>query len=280
MTWRWREDANGDAAIRTHWQNLNEDRIGKVKGWPWHGRAWLHVRNESARIEWNLRSTSCGIALQTSQDGEDTISGSIALPPLALYFGVDLNKGRLLHRLASWVSRKSSDMGGSKSYSGSQLSIRIFDWAVWWNIFSDDSGWTSTRPRWRDGNWHVLNTLLGKERYFEDSEAVSEDVLVPMPEGSYRGKVTLRSDSWKRPRWFRKVVTRAHIEMVDPVPIPGKGENSYDCDEDAIHGTTAPAKSVDEAVAGVVASALRTRRKYGGQDWRPESKASAAEGTT
>jgi hypothetical protein len=36
--WAWGVDAQGNARVWLHWQNLNEDKRGNVKGLPWHGR--------------------------------------------------------------------------------------------------------------------------------------------------------------------------------------------------------------------------------------------------
>jgi hypothetical protein len=59
--------------------------------------------------------------------------------------------------------------------------------------------------------------------------------------------------------------------MTDPVPFPGKGENSWDCGEDATHGYYGPAASIEDAVGNLVTSTLKRRRKYGGRDWKPEA---------
>lgn len=67
------------------------------------------------------------------------------------------------------------------------------------------------------------------------------------------------------------------FEYVDPpvhvVPFPGKGENSWDCGEDAIMGAGADEPTPEAAVASVVKSALRNRRRYGGEGWKPEKPA-------
>lgn len=272
-TWRWREDARGNAKVWAHWQNLNEDRRGNVKGPPWNGRAWLHAGPECFRIEWNLRSKSCGISFSTDRGGDETVSGSVAFPPIAIYLGASLRKERWVRRIADWVSKKSADMFGEKEslWSGSEFSIRVFDWAIWWKFFTDDRGWTSSRPKWRDGNWHPLDTFLGREKY-TSREHEEAEVLVPMPEGVYRAKVKMTENVWKRPRWFAKTKTFGDVEMIDPVPIPGKGENSWDCGEDAIFGMSVPAEKIEDVIAGVVASALRDRRRHGGGvSWRPSS---------
>ncbi len=267
---RWFIGADGEAALRLHWQNLNEDHIGRAKGPPWHGRAWLHVRNECFALEWNLRSRSCGVGFSTDRGGESTWAWKAAFPPVALYGHMEPRKGRLLRRLADWISAKSSDMGSS--WSGSRTGIDVFDNAIWWKVFADDSGWCGQRPRWRDGSWRPLDTFLGREVY-ASHELGRHDVLVPMPERAYRGTVILSEDTWKRPHWVTRRRYGAHVEMQEPIPIPGKGENSWDCGDDAIHGLSTTAETVEDAVAAVVRSALRDRRRHGGPKWHPKEDA-------
>src|SRR5690606_38230523 len=75
-------------------------------------------------------------------------------------------------------------------------------------------------------------------------------------------------DTWSRPRWFPKMVKRIEIEMGEPIPHQGKGENSWDCGVDGTYSYTAPAESIADGVGGLVGSVLSTRIRYGGwRDW-------------
>jgi hypothetical protein len=62
---------------------------------------------------------------------------------------------------------------------------------------------------------------------------------------------------------------RAKITPDTPIPFPGKGENSWDCGEDATHSMTCNATNEQEAVAKLVASVLNDRYRHGGKNWRP-----------
>jgi hypothetical protein len=109
--------------MRLTWQNLNDDERGRPKGWPYHGRAWMRGRSRGcARVEWNLWSRSCGLALGVERDTEDTATWMVAFPPIALYFGLDLPRAHLLARFARRICELSSDM--KSDYSGSELSLR------------------------------------------------------------------------------------------------------------------------------------------------------------
>lgn len=254
-----------------HWQNLNRGARDRVKGPPWHGRAWLHIGDEGARVEWDVISRSCGVSLSVLSD-DDTWSGSFAVPPVAIYWGFHCRSDRLVARLAKWVAASASDMGFK--WNGADLSLRFHDGSIWWNVFADDSGWTAKRPRWRDGNINLRDLLLGKAQY--KSELLeTREISVAMPERAYTGTCELREDSWTRRRGGRRVLYRAYIEMQEPIPFPGKGENSWDCGEDACHGMTCPAKTFAEAIAAITASVLRDRERRGGLDWRPQQKEAA-----
>jgi hypothetical protein len=55
----------------------------------------------------------------------------------------------------------------------------------------------------------------------------------------------------------------------DPVPFPGKGENSWDCGEDASYGFGCAAETLEEGIGKFVASKLRDRGRNGGRGWTP-----------
>ena len=84
-----------------------------------------------------------------------------------------------------------------------------------------------------------------------------------MPEGAYKATVEMFWGIWKRPRWVAKKILRANVEIPSGIPKNGKGENSWDCGEDATFGITMPAKNVENAIGKTVESCLRDRKKYG-----------------
>jgi len=242
----------------------------------WHGRFSVHIGGsgtKSLRLEYAIPSRSCGVSVRFKND--DDLMVSVALPPVALYAGAN---GGVLRRLADKVrSLLPSDMG--TTYGGRDFGLRIHDWAIWWNLGVDDSGWTSTRPKWRDGCWHPI----GHNQRLTDPEVLDErEVLVPMPERSYRGKAKLTRALWGfsgLPHFLAKEHRTVAIDMLEgeQIPFPGKGENSWDCDEDAAFGQSGPAQSIEEGVGRLVGSVLRSRRRHGGSNWKPAAKDAAAE---
>lgn len=229
--------------IYMHWSNDGRDRKGKAKGFPWHGRAWLHFWDHCLRFEWVLWSLSFAFGITFE---ENEIHLRFAFPPFSFFLSLEVRK------LFWFKHRRVTD-------------VRIFDWAIWWNFWNDDNEWHS-KDRWKfwmHGNFHPIDFFLGQPKFHE--EVLSEhEVVIPMPEGAYQANVTLLESSWKRPRWlFTKRLLRANIKPKKPIPFPGKGENSWDCGEDGMHALHTTAKTVEEAIAKTVESALGTRRRRG-----------------
>jgi hypothetical protein len=57
--------------------------------------------------------------------------------------------------------------------------------------------------------------------------------------------------------------------MYEPIPVPGKGENAWDMEDDAIHSMGCVANSVDDAIIKLLNSVNRDRVRYGGAHWVP-----------
>lgn len=235
--------------IRFHWQNLRKDE----RGFPWYGRAWLYLTLFAHEFclawSWNLWSHFCGVSVTVDQE-DAALQFHVALPPVSLW----LSFRGVFSR--AWLHRHFR-------YEDRETSLRIHDWHLWWTVWRDDNGWDSSVPRWRSGNIDFLKLLLGKEKY-STRDLNTHRVTIPMPEGGYPAEVRFFESTWKRPRWFARRLVRADIKPLKPIPFPGKGENSWDCGEDALHGLTCPATTIEEAVARTVASVLRSRRRNGG----------------
>jgi len=64
---------------------------------------------------------------------------------------------------------------------------------------------------------------------------------------------------------------RGEIELSgDPVPILGKGTESWNVGEDTMDKCVySDVMSIDETVQMFVSSVLRRRQRYGGKNWKP-----------
>jgi len=133
------------------------------------------------------------------------------------------------------------------------------------SLFSD---WTSGKKGDWKWYWNLSDKLKG--RYKVSKEIVKEiDILIPMPEKAYQAHAVLADWTWKYPRWFPKTVRRCEIEIPEGLPHAGKGENSWDCGDDATYSmTTGRVRNIPEAVGKLVGSVLNDRVRHGGwEDW-------------
>lgn len=148
------------------------------------------------------------------------------------------------------------------------MELSLHSWAIWWNLWTSSMEWNSKTPKWRNGSWHFLDTILGKTKYTRN--VIDErDVEIPMPEGCYNAHVKLCEDVWKRPRWFSSTVKRIDADIPGGIPHEGKGTCSHNCGVDGCFGMCAPANTIAEGVGEIVGSVLSSRVKYGGwQDWK------------
>jgi hypothetical protein len=247
----------------THSQNLNEKPGGRHGPKLVHGRAWLHGPNhKEIGVEWvfSLKPRYIGAKVERGAPG---CEHDFALTLHFVFFSLYLHTSAIMP--AWWLVEgyAEREYGLTYSFEGDLLS---WDWhAKVWESSSRD-------PWWMHKGWFLRDVIFGDADY-TSRELKKEIVEIPMPEGSYRGTVALSLAGWKRPRWpWVKEILRAEIDVPGGIPVPGKGENAWDCDEDAIYSLTTQASTVPEAIAAIVESALKTRRRYGGKDWQPQAK--------
>ena len=148
-----------------------------------------------------------------------------------------------------------------------ELSLAIHSGAIWWHVWTPGESWSSETPWYRNGRFYFTDFFLGRMQY--SSELIEERVVqVPMPEGCYEATIKLEKCTWKRPRWFKQVLTCIDANIPKGIPFEGKGTCSWNCGKDATYGMVCPAKSIPEGVGIIVGSVLKNRVRNGGwSDW-------------
>lgn len=237
-----------------HWQNLNE-QAGGAKGPATQGRAW--IRSERTRLaagcEWHLLTSFWHAYIEFGGYSDADVTVSLACGLLAVWLHFEGLPWRRLMR----------------ALDGREIKLSLHDGGVWWVLWKDDSSWSSTTPRWRQGCWHPLDTFLGRWDY-SSRPTQFERVRIPLPEGVLDGEVKMELATWKRPRWpWPRTMLRATITPDRAAVVPGKGENSWDMGDDAIFSLTCPAKTPSEAVTAYIGAVLREREKHGGRHYEP-----------
>lgn len=161
-----------------------------------------------------------------------------------------------------------------------KLNDKALDLNIWFNnggsisvnLFSDPMSWERGDLIWY---FPILGTLKGRAKI--SKKIIEErDILIPMPEKMYSAKAILADWTWIYLRWFKKVIRRCEIKIPEGIPHAGKGENSWDCGDNATFGiTTGRCKSIPEAVGILVGNVLNNRVRYGGwkdYNWKREKE--------
>lgn len=217
-----------------------------------NGSAWAHVRvgdkprSPGVRVEWQFgRRARFTHAYFHIGGAESDFGAGLALYGLfALWLSIsDVVPYR-------WLNRH---------FNGNETGVSVHDWAVWIDVWNDDSGWTSRR-RWQHIVIHIDRLLFGKCVYTtRDIETV--DVAVTLPEGTYKAKCRMFESTWTWQRLRRpRTLMRAEITPERGITVPGKGENSWDCGDDAVFGLTCFASTPQEAARELAESVLRDRK--------------------
>lgn len=250
-----------ERGIHWHWQNLS-DAPGKERRGFWYGRAWLHLNGRRAiGVEWNHGRLAAAVSLRFDTTDRE-VQVHVAGPGFSYFVSYEGLPASLFDRLPMKF--------GHSSYGYErEIGIRANDGSIWWSLWADPMCWNSRDPKWMSGSFDVIKFLLGDTDY--GRRVIEErDVMIPMPEKSYPAKAKLEVAHWIRPRWpwapFSTRGTYVNVDIPGGIGIPGKGENSWDCGDDALFGLSTKARTIEEGIGKVVESALTTRRKHG---WSP-----------
>ncbi len=167
-----------------------------------------------------------------------------------------------------------------------EISLRFHHWSLWWCLWKDDSSWKSTDNKWQSNNINFERLLKGKHTC--KWEELEKDIFtISMIEGNYSTESVkkLRIDSWQR--WFTKKSISYEVksgyyeanEFIEcPIPIQGKGENSWDCGENARYSSSFPSTIIKPEIKNCLQACLHfeqgvklDRVRYGGKNWIPKS---------
>lgn len=206
---------------------------------------FVHGRFFSRRIsfEWHLWSFSLGAGIGTCEEG---LKFNFQFPPVSFYWTFSVPR--------SWV-----EFSPFRTFEWYAFEVRVFAWAVWWQIWCG----SESRKSWRRNNFDLADFFLGHTSYTCE-ELEKREVQIPMPEGPYKGLATKERCTWKRPRWFAKTRLYVSLDIPDGIPSEGKGESEYNCGEDALFGLAEEGPRYEDVIAKAVKSVLRDRSRYNG----------------
>jgi hypothetical protein len=254
-----------------HWQNLNERwRNGLMKKGSAlrKGRAWWRFGRESSScigLEWEFFNGKLNVGTWTD-DGENDVVFFLSLVLFSVYLSVAGPWVRsALRRILP--KRVSNYDGKTLLTEDREIKLAVHDWALWWQFWTSPHEWSSKTPKWRQGSFQFLDVLLGQYDHGVEILAAPRDVLIPMPEGAYRGTLKVERATWTRRRWPWWPLTRTRlyreIHVEDGIPYSGKGENSWDCGEDGLMSTSFECGSDEEAIGLFAARVMEYRKRRG-----------------
>lgn len=211
---------------------------------------------------------------------EPGIGFSLAVPFL-FYFHIAVEHN-LVYKLTNYFGRNSKPFrmpDGRMVTSSENREVRfaVHDWSLWWEIWRDSSSWDSGTPKWRSGVFHPLDALFGRMVH-EEKICCHNLGQLNMPEMAYQVLIEWSDITRYRKRWkawpFLEKYQRSDLVPQFPIPHPGKGENSYDCGEDATFSMSCQADSNYDALNKLYNSVMRSRERHGNcsdpMAWRPE----------
>ena len=255
-----------------HHQNLNEkwdNGVMTMGSAIINGRAWFKIWR-SFCIEWVcFKWEGLRFSFDTNwSEGEVTFGLSLLF--FTLYLVISGIKFATFMR---FLPHREVDLSWKKPPTKEiwpddrEICIYTHDWALWWSLWNPTHEWSSKTPRWRHGSFHLKDFLLGQMKHNPEILEGPKDILIPMPEGCYPGKLKVERRTWTRPRWpwwpLKIVRVSRDIEVEQGIPYSGKGENSWDCGEDGLCGAAFAVETDEEAIGRFAGSVMKTRKRRG-----------------
>lgn len=245
--------------MRFHWQSLND---GKIKKRELHGRCWIGSYKHSVDIEWHFPDWwRCGFGFTVnSGDSNNRLSFNLQAILFSIYVSIPFFRFNIGH----WSKYREQ-----KFFIHEERDFRIYLHAggLWIFPWRNPMEWNKSDP-WYMQTYHFdpADFFLGQRKYERKILTVGE-CWIPMPEGSYSANYEETIETWIRPRWpLKKTRYGFWFEIPGGIPHEGKGENSWDCGEDALCGTGSSKPTLPEAIGDVTGCALRYRERYGRRD--------------
>jgi len=238
-----------------HWQDLDD---GPIKRHWKHGRCWWGRWH----FEWVIPSWTnhWGIGFGiNSGDGNNEWTFDLGIGLFTLFVGVEAYK----FHIGYWSHYQKEPIF---IHEQRECSVKFHGGAMWIHPWENWIGDYGPNSKWYQNGFHIdpMDILFGRTDY---SEKILEEgnCFIPMPEGSYEATYKHVVATWTRRRWpFKKQWLRMHIDVPKGIPVEGKGENSWDCGEDATYGITCVARTVADGIGTLVSSVLHDRKRHGG----------------
>ncbi len=244
---------------------------------------WYFKNSKSIHIELAGWKQNPSIYLQVDGDERELIFH------ISLFIGIWIIFSRFLPNkwYPTYETKTYGDLPTEK-----EISFRIHGGSFWWTLWKDDD--EGFHKSWRKGAFHYKDFIIGKTDC-SHKEINYEDYVLPYYEGNYGVRVIESRWTWKMRRrffWFLDIKNALRYEVKagyqdggvfieKPIPKEGKGENSWDCGEDATYSCSFginKLKSKRDAALEFWKSTMKERIRHGGKKWLPKDSGWAAAG--
>ena len=261
-----------------HWwfQNLNDNP--KDKRW-FYFRGSFGPNYRSTWLKYEIASgPSLRFKYQHGEAGDDDCSSclSLGLGFFTAYLTFHLPKSWYFKRkcVATWDNNREFYLTDGREYG-----FYFHDWAFVWNFHSKINESSSSDPWWMKQYIHLDELVFGRVEVIKDELTSIENIAFKIGHAEF----LMNSIAWYRYRRFRRFIpyslyhkSSISVDMkIDKPPMHrGKGENSWDCDDDGSFGLhtnwkyETPTwqnrdKCAELAVRYYVESAKKDSKKYG-----------------
>ncbi len=246
--------------MRSWFQNLNEN-----KKYLFHFRGSLSTDNGLKLLHYELCQQN-DFRFEFTIKNEKEISLSFGLLLLSVYLTIPFFTFNF------------------KNYSGKKLTgFYFYDWTFVTHFMADPYSSSNKDPWYRSISFNIPDFLFGRRETLEDRVNHVSNLYFKIGDKEFK----MDSIEWKKKRFFRRYIPyvlyhqtyyAVEMDIKNPPMISGKGENSWDCGDDATYGLYAPWKSkvipswnnqkecAEIALKMYTDGVLRDAKKYGGSE--------------
>jgi len=238
-------------------------------------RGWFRLTGPGERcdplasFEVSTSGFNVGATASIVDDCEGGLRASIGLGPVRIFLGTE---HRAAVALAAWLAPYMGKDFYGRSAAKFGAELYAVDGDLIARLYLGGNVDSSKGP---EHYYNLKDIALGRMVYTL-AEGQAELRTIYLAEGPYVLSLRKSESTWKRPRWPAATRSRSYEwSMVgNPegragLPVPGKGENGYDCEEDAISGGSVPAYSADDAAGKIIGTVMRDRTRRAGPGWTP-----------
>lgn len=165
---------------------------------------------------------------------------------------------------------------------GREYGFYFYEWSFVWKFHAKVHESSTKDPWWMHQYIHIDELFVGKQEILSDKLTSAEDIFFTIGNKEFK----IDSIQFERNRRFRRFIPyalyhrtsyRAEIKIKNPPMFSGKGENSWDCGDDAIYGMSYSwdhlipnwqntNECINLATEDYIKHVLKNAKRYGGSD--------------